>query len=185
MNLFNQVSRKAQAAVTINQISIFILVVLAAFSRFLPHPPNFTAIGALAVFSGAYIADRKLAVVLPLVALLIGDAFFGWHSTMLFVYSGFGLSVLLNHFVLSGKVRVSNVLGSALMTSIVFFAVSNFGVWFMDSMYPKSVEGLMACYIAALPFFDNQIAGDLTFVAVIFAAKSLFDFAQIKSKQSL
>lgn len=153
-----------------NQIFALVLMVLvAAFSRLIPHPWNFTAIGAMALFGGAYFPSKKQSLFIPIAALILSDLVLGFHETMLFVYGAFLATVLIG-WTLREERSVLKVGTLSLVTSSVFFLVSNFGVWIMQSMYAKTWAGLVECYVAAIPFFGNQIAGDLFFAAVLFGA---------------
>lgn len=153
-----------------NQIIALVLMVLvAAFSRLIPHPWNFTAIGAMALFGGAYFPSKKQSLFIPIAALIISDLVLGFHSTMLFVYGAFMATVLMG-WALRDERSVLKIGTLSLVTSTVFFLVSNFGVWVMQTMYPMTWEGLVQCYVAAIPFFGNQIAGDLFFAALLFSA---------------
>ena len=150
------------------------IILIGAASRFLPHPPNFTAIGAIALFGGAYFSNRKIALILPLVILFISDLAFqlfipsmGFHKTMPFVYGSFLLITVLG-FYLREKKGVFRVAGFSLISSLIFFTISNFGSWLF--FYPVSWEGLTACYLAAIPFFHYNILGDLLFNGVFFTS---------------
>lgn len=152
-------------------ISSFVLVAL--FSRWLPHPANFTAFGALALFSGALLGNRFAAVALPLAALVVSDLVMGFHSTFLWVYLGFALTALLGSF-LQPQENAGRALVGSFAASFIFFAVSNFGVWIVGGLYPLTLEGLVRCYEMAIPFMRNQVLGDLLFVAAFYVvAKSL------------
>lgn len=159
------------------QLMTLVLMVLgAAFSRLIPHPWNFTAIGAMALFGGAYFPSKRLSLVIPLAALLVSDLVLGFHSTMIYVYIAFSAIVLLGWNLREHK-SFARIAGMSLLASSVFFLVSNFGVWVMGGMYAMTWQGLVNCYVAAIPFFDNQIYGDLFFSALLFgsyeAVKSL------------
>lgn len=146
---------------------ILSICIIGAFSRLIPHPWNFTAIGAMALFGGAYLANKKLSIILPLVALFLSDLVIGFHSTMFFVYGAFALAGVLGWFLREER-SMGRLVGCALATSLLFFVISNFGVWFMGGMYAKNMAGLIECYVAAIPFLDNQIYGDLFFSTVMF-----------------
>lgn len=148
------------------------MILVAALSRLLPHPPNVTPLAAMALFGGAYFADRRLAFLVPLAALLLSDLILGLHGQMLGVYAGFALVVCVG-FGLRGRTRALPVAVAALIGSSVFFLVSNFGVWATGSWYPKTAAGLGACYAAAIPFFRNSVAGDLFYTALLFGIFAL------------
>lgn len=142
-----------------------LLIVFAAVSRMIPHPPNFTPIAAMALFGGVYL-DRRYSILLPLAAMLVSDYFIGFHRTMPFVYGSFLLIGLLGLWLKNHK-KVHWIVGASLTSSVLFFIVTNFGVWLMGG-YPPSFAGLVECYVAAIPFFRNTVLGDLFYVAVLF-----------------
>ena len=148
-------------------LALLAAILLAAALRLVPHPPNFTPIGAMALFSGAYLGRRALAFVAPLGAMLLSDALLGFYSGFWITYLAIGLVVLIGWLALS---RVSPLLvgAAAIASSITFFLVSNFGTWALSGMYPHSGAGLAACYIAAIPFFQNTLAGDLFYATLLF-----------------
>ncbi|HDP89255.1 MAG TPA: hypothetical protein ENN42_04755 [Thioalkalivibrio sp.] len=148
------------------------ILIVAALFRILPHPPNVAPIAAMALFAGAYFTDRKLAFVLPFAALVISDLVIGFHSTMLFVYAAFAITVVMG-FWLQSRRRALPILGAALGSSVLFFLVTNFGAWLSHGMYPLNAEGLMAAYTAGIPFFRNTLIGDLLFVVLFFGGFSL------------
>lgn len=144
----------------------------AAALRLFPHPPNFEPIGALALFGGAQVDDKKWAFILPLAALFLSDAVLGFHSQMPVIYATFALIVCMG-FALRERVTPLPVAGASLAASALFFIVTNFGVWALDGLYPRNVEGLIACYVAAIPFFGNTMAGGLFYAAVLFGGLAL------------
>jgi hypothetical protein len=153
-------------------IALLSAIAVAAALRLVPHPPNFTPIGAMALFSGAYLGRRGLAFVAPLGALLLSDAVLGFYSGMWVTYLAVALIVLLGSAALS-RVTVPRVGGAALASSVLFFQVSNLGVWALSGMYPLTVSGFAACYVAAIPFFQNTLAGDLFYTALLFGGFKL------------
>ncbi len=148
------------------------MILTAALSRLLPHPPNVTPLAAIALFGGAHFADKRLAFLVPLAALLLSDLILGLHSQMPGVYAGFALVVCVG-FVLRGRTRALPVAVAALIGSCVFYLVSNFGVWATGSWYPKTAAGLGACYVAGIPFFRNSLVGDLFYTALLFGIFAL------------
>lgn len=167
------------------------MILFAAFTRLLPHYPNFTAVGAIALFGGSTIKDRKMAFLLPLAALLLSDiclelftpisGFYGLGQ--LFVYGAFILITWLAGFM--KKRSVVNVAMAAVASGLIFFIISNFGVWLLSgTFYPKTLQGLLACYWAAIPFYQgnfsgsfllNGIVGDLFFAGLLFGIYSLIE----------
>jgi hypothetical protein len=128
-------------------------------SRFIPHPPNFSPIAAIALLSSKGFRSRWIVFLIPIASLFLSDLFLGLHATIPFVYISFVLIVLLGFSV--KKIDLVTVL----LSSSIFFLVSNFGVWFLH--YPLSIEGFLQCYTLALPFFLNTIFGDLVYSALL------------------
>ena len=129
------------------------LIVLAILTRLIPHPPNFAPITGIALFSAINFNNRFFKFFVPLISLVIFDLIIGFSLINIFVYLSFIVIVLVgNHFK---KIKLKSVL----ISSIVFFIISNFGVWLIG--YPKTVSGIVMCYTAAIPFFINTILGDL------------------------
>lgn len=149
----------------INIIVAVLLILFAAFSRLIPHPANFTPIAAIALFSGVYL-NKKYFLVIPVAAMLLSDIFLGFHSTMIWVYGSFAVIALIGLWLKSHK-SVGYIFGTTLVSSIIFFIVTNFGVW-ASGYYGYSFGGLVECYTMAIPFFKNTAAGDLFYVAAMF-----------------
>lgn len=147
-------------------------IVAAAALRLLPHPPNFTPIGAMALFSGAYLGRRAIAFAAPLGALLLSDLVLGFYAGMNFVYASLALAVLIG-WALSARRSAARVGAAALASAILFFVVTNFGMWLFSGIYPNTPSGLAACYVAAIPFFQNSLAGDLFYSALLFGGFAL------------
>jgi hypothetical protein len=153
-------------------IALLCAIAAAAALRLVPHPPNFSPIDAMALFSGAYFGRRWVAIAAPLAALLLSDLVLAFYPGMLFQYAAVVLIVLLGTVALS-RVTILRLVGAALASSVLFFAVSNFGVWAVSGMYAHTAAGLAACYVAAIPFFQNTVAGDLFYTAVLFGGFAL------------
>ncbi|HEY7424486.1 MAG TPA: DUF6580 family putative transport protein [Gemmataceae bacterium] len=152
------------------------MTLAAALSRLLPHPPNFAPIGALALFGGACFSDRRAAFGVPLAALFLSDLVLGLHPLIPAVYGSFALIVVLG-FWLRTRRKVVPIACASLAGSILFFALTNFAVWAAGSFYPKSWEGLVACYIAAIPFFYNTLLGDAAYGIALFGGLKLAERA--------
>jgi hypothetical protein len=148
------------------------LIFAAAFTRLVPHYPNFTAVGAIALFGGTYLPNKKLAFVVPFLAMLITDAIIGLHPTMWAVYLSFGLIVLIGMQVAKNK-KVTSIFVGALSSSILFFIITNFAQWIADPFYAKTGAGLAQCFTMAIPFFGYTAAGDLFYVTILFGAYEL------------
>ena len=148
-------------------IALFCAILAAAALRLVPHPPNFTPIGAMALFSGAYFGRRSLAFVAPLAALLLSDVVLGFDRSMDVVYPSMALVVIVG-WLLSSKRSAARIGAAAAAGSVTFFVVSNFGMWLLSGYYPRTIPGLAACYVAAIPFFQNTLAGDLFYATLLF-----------------
>lgn len=148
------------------------MIVFAALTRLLPHPPNATAISAMALFAGAQLADRRLALFVPLAALFVTDLVLGLHAGMLFVYASMAAMVLVGQ-ALGSRPQLMKLAGASLAGSILFFMVTNFGVFLLDGLYDKSLAGLAECYVLAIPFFQNAVLGDFLFTAALFGSFEL------------
>ena len=155
------------------------LILILVFARLIPHPPNFTPIIAVAIVSGYFFKNINLSLLTLLVAMLISDLFIGFYENVIFVY----LSLLLITFVfhkISNKINFKNLFIYGFAGSLIFFIISNFGVWALgspgvqDIAYEKSLSGLIECYILAIPFFGNTFLSTLIFAyPAIFIYKSL------------
>lgn len=149
-----------------------LFIALGAFLRLIPHVPNFTPIGAMALFGSAH-GSRRFAIFVPLAALALSDLLIGGHATIPFVYGAFVLIALLGMVVFRNGVTRGRAVGASLAASAIFFLVSNFGVWMTGTMYPRTWEGLVTCYAMALPFLRGTMIGDLFYVGVMFGGYAL------------
>ena len=135
------------------------LVVLAILTRLIPHPPNFAPITGIALFSAINFNNTFFKFLVPLISLVIFDLIIGFSLINIFVYLSFIVIVLVgNHFK---KIKLKSIL----ISSVVFFIISNFGVWIIG--YPKTISGIIMCYTAAIPFFINTILGDLFYSYIL------------------
>ena len=154
------------------------LILILAFARLIPHPPNFTPIIAVAIVSGYFFKNINLSLLTLLVAMLASDLFIGFYENVIFVYA----SLLLITFVfyrISKKINFKNLFIYGFVGSFIFFIISNFGVWFLgspgvlDVPYEKNLNGLVECYMLAIPFFGNTFLSTLIFsYPAIFIYKS-------------
>lgn len=149
---------------------LVLAVAVLALSRLVPHPPNFSPLLAVALFSGAVCRDWRLALLIPLAAMLVSDLWLGLHATLAFVHLGMALAVAIGRG-LGGRRRPALLLAGGLLGSGLFFLVSNAGVWLTQDLYPPTAAGLAACYLAALPFFHNTLLATLLWGAVLFGAE--------------
>jgi len=132
---------------------IVVIIIVAILSRLIPHPPNFTPVTAVALFSIINFKNKYIGISIPIICLFVSDLILGISLINLFVYFSFILISGIGY--LFGKINLKSIL----LSSLIFFFVTNFGVWLIG--YPKTLEGFIACYIAAIPFFGWTVAGDL------------------------
>ncbi|SMO44993.1 DUF6580 family putative transport protein [Solitalea koreensis] len=152
---------------------VTLIIIAASITRFIPHPPNFTAIGSLALFGGAMYSDKRLAIIMPLLAMAISDLFIP-SGFLPSVYFSFACIVLIG-FLMRNKVGIANVAVATVTSAVLFFVVSNFFMWYSGTLYPKTNAGLMVCYVAAIPFFWNMLAGTAFFSALFFGGFYLLE----------
>ncbi|MEM7099447.1 MAG: DUF6580 family putative transport protein [Pseudomonadota bacterium] len=150
-----------------NHHLVLILILAAALIRWLPHPDNFTPIGALALFAGAYI-DRRVFWLVPLVALFLGDLINGLYDLLVmgFVYLGLFASTWLGRQIIYGRDSVTRIMMGVGAGSISFWLISNFGAFL--AFRPISIDGLVSCYIDAIPYFTRSLTGDALYAVVLF-----------------
>ena len=161
------------------------IILLASFSRLIPHYPNFTPVIAIAIFGGKYFNDRSLAVLLPLLILWVSDLIlnnlvFNYYESFIFFYPGFFWQylpviciTLIGRYLLK-KISVLRLLGASISSSLIFYVVSNFGVFISSSFYTKDLSGLIKCYTAALPFFYGTLSSTVIYTFALFGFKKLF-----------
>ncbi|MGH9526668.1 MAG: DUF6580 family putative transport protein [Terriglobales bacterium] len=155
-------------------LGFFALAIGAIAMRFVPHWPNFTPLGAMLLMCGAWMAIKHLWF--PVAAIVASDFILTgllYHAAptvdQYFTWAGWGIFLLLG-WSLRGRVRLGRVAATTVGGSVVFFLISNFGVWFSGLMYPRTLAGLETCYAAGLPFALNEALGDLFYAAVFFTA---------------
>ena len=158
------------------------MILAAAASRLIPHPPNFSPIAALALFGGAQFADKRLAFLVPLAAMFLSDLFLGLHSLIPVIYGSFALIVCLG-FWLRRRQNVWAIGGTAIVGALLFFVLTNFGVWALGQMYPKTPAGLLDCYVAAIPFFQNTLSSNLFYAALLFGGLAIAENRFVKLRE--
>jgi len=160
------------------------LILILVFARLIPHPPNFTPIIAAAIVSGYFFKNINLSLLTLLIAMLISDLFIGFYENVIFVYASLLLITFVFHKI-SNKINFKNLFIYGFAGSLIFFAVSNFGVWALgspgvyDIAYEKSLSGLIECYILAIPFFGNTFLSTL-----IFAYPAIFIYKALPARSS-
>ena len=148
-------------------ITFLFISVILALGRIIPHPPNFTPILATAIYTPYMINDKWIAVLIPLSAMFIADIIIGFHPYMLWVYGAIGLSTLISSWSMHFNKKYIQLGVMAILSSILFFIITNFAVWAIWDYYPKTIDGLIICYIKAIPFFQNTLLGTIIYTALI------------------
>ncbi len=165
-----------------NQVLIIALMIAgAAACRLITnylHLWNFTPIAAMALFAGANLKDKKFAFLVPLVALFLTDIILGLHEGLFTIYAAMALITFIGVW-LEKRQTVTNIISASLLSSVLFYLITNFFVWFQNPLYVQDVQGLIRCYTIAIPFFGNTIAGDLFFCGALFGG---FAFIKGRSK---
>ena len=152
---------------------LFVLIVVGL--RLLPHPPNFAPITAIALFGGVYLS-RKIAFTLPIVAMVISDIFIGYYEIklMICVYTAFLLCVMLGFWLKKHK-KWQTILGSSVLSALIFFILTNFAVWIFTPWYAKTLSGIIQCYVMALPFFKNTLLSSLFYTTIFFGVYEIVE----------
>lgn len=161
---------------------LFIAVFAVAMTRLIPHWPNFTAVGAIAIFGGAAFKNSFKAILIPLAAIFISDliinnvlysayyegfVFFG--NSAAWIYSGFILMAVIAHFSIN-NFKALPIIGSAVFGSFIFYGLTNFGAWMYNPLYSQDMSGLLVAYEAGLPFLLNSMFANILFSGVLFSA---------------
>lgn len=159
------------------------VTVLAALLRLVPHPPNFAPIGSVALFGGAKLRGWQ-AYLVPVLAMLVTDPLRSWMEGgfaayswfTLIIYGSFLINVVLGRLFLRQSAGVARVISVAFLGSVQFYLITNFPSWAgSHSLYTHDWSGLVACYIAALPFFGRTVLGDLFYTVVLFSVYALLN----------
>ncbi len=153
------------------------MITVAALCRLIPHPDNFAPIGAMALFGGCYISNKRMAFIIPLGAMLLSDVLLqlingtGFHPGMIWVYGAFALITCIG-FLLRGREQRQTIMVASLVGSMLFFVITNFGQW-ATGYYGYSSGSLTQSFIMGIPFFRGTVMGDLFFNLVLFGSFAL------------
>lgn len=149
-----------------------LIISFGILTRLMPHAPNIAAIGALMLFGGAYLPKKLIFI--PFLPLIISDFIIGFYGIdMFYVYGSYLITLLLGYWVRFHKTPFF-VLGGSLLSSILFFIITNFGVWAPpNNWYPHNISGLIQSYTLAIPFFRNSLLGDLGYTILLFGGYEL------------
>ena len=154
---------------------ILLIILIGAFSRIIPHPPNFTAIGAISILGGLYFNKKYLAFITPITAMFLSDILLG-HTPIISVYIAFLMIIPLG-IKIRENLTYSSIFKMSIYASILFFLITNFTSWLYNPIYPQNLSGLIMSYTAGIPFFANTLLGNLFFCF------SLFGLYEIISKR--
>jgi len=161
------------------------LILLCAFSRIIPHMPNFSPLGAIGLFGAAYFSKKWQVFLIPIAATWLSDLFINnviygqYYPEFTWFYQGFYwqygsyLLIALAGILIFKKVNSQRVIAGALTSTAIFFLVSNFGCWIGSTTYPQNFGGLMTCYAAGIPFLKGTLLGDLVYSGVLFGTFTL------------
>jgi len=148
------------------------MILTAVISRWIPHPPNFSPVAALALFGGASVASKRAAFLVPLAGLFASDFVLGFYSITPVVYASFALIVCLG-FRLRLRQTFQRLAFATIAGALLFFVLTNFGVWALENLYPKTLAGLANCFAAGIPFFRNTLVSDMLYSALLFGGLAL------------
>ena len=174
--------------ISISYLAIISLILFASFSRIIPHMPNFTPIGAIALFGGAYLKNRYHAFLIPMISLWLSDLIlnnfiFSFYSEFTWFYPGFlwqyasFIFIIMIGYLFLKKLNFKNIFITTIFSSLLFFTITNFGVWISGSMYTLDFQGLISCYIMALPFFKGTLLGFMCYSTLLFG---VLEFSKYK-----
>ena len=175
-----------------NMFFIFTAVLLLAFSRWIPHPSNFTPVLAMALWLGSRNIPKWASAVVLMASLLLTDWIIGFHNLMPVVYGTLLLTLLGGEFLktrsqFSKSTFKSNSISwmlSGLFAAVLFFVTTNLGVWWLSGLYPHTSEGLTECFILALPFFQNSLISTWLYSAALLAFSHAFGFSTVTEQNS-
>ncbi len=156
------------------------IILFAVLLRLLPHVPNIAPIAAMGIFGGMYL-NKKYALLVPLVALFVSDIFLGFYKGMPFVYGSFLVTGLIGLWLQNHK-SVGKVIAGTVLSSLLFFVITNFGVWLQSGMYAHTWGDFVRCYTLALPYFRNTLVGDMLFVGLFTGSYELMRSVLISEK---
>ncbi|PJZ69904.1 hypothetical protein CH373_13360 [Leptospira perolatii] len=166
-------------------IAALVLLVIAFASRFIPHVPNFTPILAISLFGGVYFTDKRVAILLPLSAMLMSDLIKGFHDLIPVVYGMFALFAYVGTRIRE-NLSVGTVALAGLAGALSFYLVTNFFVWLTSGMYSLDLSGLLTCYVAAIPFFKNFLIGTAVYMPILFGGFYLLEkTGVVKARQEV
>ena len=156
----------------INLVMPIIMFLLLVLSRMISDIPNFTATIALIMFTGYLIRNKLLSIFVILISQVASDLYIGFYSSMVFVYGAYVVIGIISPIIMN-KLNAKSVLLTSLISPSIFYIISNFGVWITGSIYTFNIQGLIACYIAGIPFFDESLFSTVIFAITIYIMMKL------------
>ena len=150
-----------------NKMLAISLIIVGILLRFVTHTANFTPVAAIALFAGVYL-NKKQALIVPLLLMVISDIFLGMHNVVIFTWGSFALVSLLGFWARNHK-TFKGIISTSIVSSLLFYVITNFGVWVMG-WYPQTAKGLLDCYILGLPFLRTFTIATLSYTVVFFGA---------------
>lgn len=167
---------------------VTIAILFAVFSRLLPHPPNFAPMLAIGIFGGALFMKKIWAWAVPVIAIWLSDLFLNnvifadYFDSFVWLYDGwywqyvvYFLVPAVSGFLFKRNISIGKIAGVSIGAALLFFLISNFGVWASTAMYPKTTEGLYTCYIMGLPFLKGTLLSNLCYSTVLFGGYYIFE----------
>jgi hypothetical protein len=173
-------------ALGLDLLLVAFLIGFDVAARLLPHLPGLWPFAASALFAGRMMRTPGLAFVVPLLALTLSNTVLAgddWRITMV-VYAAIALPALLGPLTRGARTIIA-VPATMVACSLIFFVTTNFAVWAFGNLYSHDWQGLVQCYVAALPFLDKTVIGDLFWAAVLFGGAALIQYAPRLSGRSV
>ena len=149
------------------------LILILAISRLIPHPPNFTPVIAVAIMSSCFFKNINLSIIILTLSMLLSDLFIGLYYNIIFVYFSLILITIV-FFKLSKKINYKTLFIFSFFGSLIFYIISNFGVWMLGNLYEKNINGLINCYVLAIPFFKNTFLSTTLFSYWAYFAQNFY-----------
>ena len=164
------------------EILVILIIFLGILSRLIPHPPNFTALASIALFSGTYLKNKYLSFLIPFIIMIVSDTLLGLPKSGA-VYLSFVIITLLGHTLHKNRTKIK-ILNLSIVSSILFFVITNFFVFIQSELYPNSITGIIECYVLAIPFFTNTLLSTIIYSFILFISfEKVQTTALIKLKQ--
>lgn len=152
--------------------SITGLIIIGALSRFIPHPPNFTPISAMALFGGVKYNNKHYAFFIPLIIMFLSDLIIGFHTEVFAVYLSFIITVTIGRSIQKNP-KTHKIAIAIFLSSLIFFILTNFSYWLFSGLYPHTFEGLTTCFWNAIPFFRNELFSAILYNCLLFGGYAL------------